>query len=70
MWLIPVGKRGVNYRALPFLRFLWRWQPAMNTHVCPAGWLASAGRSLASKSAEVRRMWQIYDDWVMRLPSR
>ena len=42
-------------------------QPRRFTPLWPASWVPSVDRSRTSKSAEVRRIWEIYDDrlgWI------
>ena len=45
----------------------WVTQPRRFTPLWPASWVPSVDRSRSSKSAEVRRIWDIYDErlrWV------
>ena len=38
--------------------------PVQRTPLWPASWLPSLDKSRGSKSAEVQRVWEIYDDWL------
>ena len=45
----------------------WRWtcrvtQPVQRTPLWPASWLPAIDKSRRSKSIEVQRIWEVYDD--------
>ena len=41
---------------------VWYTQPVQRTPLWPASWLLAIDKSRGSKSVEVRRVWEVYDE--------
>ena len=39
-------------------------QPVQRTPLCPASWLPAVDKGRGSKSVEVQRVWEVYDERV------
>ena len=48
----------------------WVTQPVRCTPLWPASWLPAVDKSRGSKSVEVQRVWEIYDDRLQYMSGR